>query len=271
MVPPSYTLQWGLLVDKELIELLGREHRKKIRNLGDDPQIGREHIDPLARFGKDPDASTEHASPILAARRMIRKHEGYSRHMYRDSGGVITVGIGFALPKLGDVRHADFTHRWRYQKTGRPADDRVAEEGWHNLHRYGDKGRTASSYKNYTDVELSDSTINIVFDRKLREWHGRLRREFARAEISFDDLPHPVQVALFDMGYNLGPAYINGVWEKLKGALQQRNWEEAAKESHRLGVSVQRNEETARLIRRALEMNNDLKYGPLDYEDGEID
>ncbi|MGD9536649.1 MAG: hypothetical protein AB7P52_13475 [Alphaproteobacteria bacterium] len=256
---------------RELIELLGQEHRKKIRNLGDDPQVGREHVDPLAKFGNDPDASREHASPFLVVRRMIRRHEGYSRHMYLDSVGVVTVGIRFSLRKPTEVKHADYTHRWRYQKTGRLADDRIATEGWHNLFRYAAGGRSASSYKNYTEVELSDSTTNIALDRRLREGHRKLRHAFGRADIVFDDLPQSVQVALFDMGYNLGWAYINGVWKKLKRALQERDWVEAARESHRRQVSVQRNAETAQLIRRALEKGNDLNYGPLEYDDGEAD
>jgi GH24 family phage-related lysozyme (muramidase) len=50
-----------------------------------------------------------------------------------------------------------------------------------------------------------------------------------------------VQVALWDMIYNLGPRGLAG-FKSLRQAIEEGDWEEAARQSHRLKISDDRND-----------------------------
>jgi hypothetical protein len=130
------------------------------------------------------------------------------------------------------------------------------------------KGKSKQYYRDNTTLELSDSEINSIFNRKLFKLQQDLRREFGIAGIVFDHLPVPVQEAMYDMGWNMGAAFINKVdpekarkmrwknapmWPKLTTALFLRDWEGVAAQSERGGVGEIRNQDIKDLIRTALE------------------
>ncbi len=245
--------------DKELLELLEEEQKRKLLEA-----LGGEHEQAIDDIGADPDRGEEHAAPLFHIRHQIRKHEAYVKHMYRDtsSEGVITVGIGFALPRESDVD--SFT--WYERSTKRKATREAARKEWHDVKKLL-KGKPAGRYRNNTTLELSDSEINSVFNRKLFKLQQDLRREFGTAGIVFDHLPVPVQEAMYDMGWNMGAAFINKVdpekarrmkwedapmWPKLTSELFWRDWEGVAAQSNRPEVGKTRNREIKDLIRNAL-------------------
>ncbi len=127
--------------------------------------------------------------------------------------------------------------------------------------------KNAEFYKPYTALELSDSEINSAFNKKLFRLQQDLRREFRVAGIEFDHLPGPIQEAMYDVGWNMGAAFINKVdpekagrmrwknapmWPKLTTELFLRNWEGVAMQSERGDVGETRNQEIKDLIREAL-------------------
>jgi hypothetical protein len=235
------------------------QKRKLLETLGED------HEQTFDDIGADPDRGQEHAAPLFLIRHQIRDHEGYVRHMYRDtsSEGVVTVGIGFALPKESDVDPFTWYERSSRKKVMRDA----ARKEWRNTKDLL-KGKSKQYYRDNTTLELSDSEINSIFNRKLFKLQQDLRREFGIAGIVFDHLPVPVQEAMYDMGWNMGAAFINKVdpekarkmrwknapmWPKLTTALFLRDWEGVAAQSERGGVGEIRNQDIKDLIRTALE------------------
>lgn len=89
---------------------------------------------------------------------------------------------------------------------------------------------------------------------------GDVRRRFDEAGIVFNWLPSPVQEAMLDMAYNAGANFINATnletgeltWPLLRSALRRRDWREAAEQSNRPQVGLERNDEIKKLILRAL-------------------
>ena len=92
--------------------------------------------------------------------------------------------------------------------------------------------------------EQRDSTASL--EQRVKVIEAELRKVIP----SWDQLPSPAQVALFDMGFNLG---IGGLqkFRNLLAAVDARDWERAAAECHRKGIGDDRNAETERLFREA--------------------
>jgi len=211
-----------------------------------------------------PAEPVEYAPPLMAIRQRLLKHEGRVRHMYRDSKGKVTVGIGFLLATQSQVTELS----WQLKQGRRVVPSAVAVAEWNYVRGALPSGKTPEFYGTKTRVELSDATIDRVFTSKLLRLHRDLIQEFTIAGIAFEHLPPPVQEAMFDMGWNLGAAFINKrtadgelgddgerkrVWPKLREALLNQDWEAAARESHRAWpVPERRNMETSDLILRAI-------------------
>lgn len=252
-------------MDKELLKLLGKQHREKIKGIGSDPDIGAEHAAPPSfedRFGSDPDFGREHHASYLSIRRRLRAHEGFATHMYRDTSddGWVTVGIGFLLKK--ETQLSEFI--WYDRTTRRAAAKSDVIEEWKHVKRQS-PGFSASWYKKFTNLDIQEIRINLALESKLRRLHADLRWQFKnRLGIVFDTLPAPVQEALFDMGWNLGVGFLSGTtvnedgktvdaWPKLLAAIRAGNWVVAADESRRKKVSAARNLEIHGLFMRAID------------------
>jgi GH24 family phage-related lysozyme (muramidase) len=200
------------------------------------------------------DRTLEHSGPpidtggmMLRVKNRLRHHEGWVRHMYRDTKGYVTVGVGFQLPRS----EVGF-YSWRSKSTKRTVPPPAAKAEWDyvSLLPYGQNIK-AAKFDEETEFELADSTIGFVLTKKLLKLHDDLRNEFNKAPpIDFDSLPEPVQEAMFDLGWNLGAGFINGDWDDLRAAHSARDWERAADESHRKSppIAATRNTEIRDLI-----------------------
>lgn len=58
---------------------------------------------------------------------------------------------------------------------------------------------------------------------------------------AFDDMPEEVQMALFDMIFNLGLPKLKNQYILFHGHLRKRGWREAAGQSSRIGIGLERN------------------------------
>ena len=70
---------------------------------------------------------------------------------------------------------------------------------------------------------------------------------------SFGNFPLSAQIALWDMIYNLGPPNLRSEFPLMRDAILEGDWEEAARQSHRLGISDQRNQHVFDLFMDATE------------------
>lgn len=152
-------------------------------------------------------------------------------HLYRDSEGNVTCGPGVKVTKPADL----LCMPWSPNVQAAIAD-------FHNV-RDTDPGRqhVAAFYKPLCKARLSDLSMRAMFDLRV----AALRRELGDWHLA--TLPAQAQIALVDMGYNLGTHGLNE-YVHLRAAVLARAWSAAAAECHRRKIGEDRNEATRGLF-----------------------
>jgi len=156
----------------------------------------------------------------------LKRFEGVVPHLYKDTKGVITAGVGFALRS---VREAQLLS-WDL-----PGQVRL---DWIEVSA-APAGKLPAFYAKITRARLSMDAM----DRELVKRVGGLPT-WALA------LPAPAQLALQDIKYNTGNVDADK-WPKMVAAIRAGDWATAARESRRPDVSKERNAWTAAQLRAA--------------------
>jgi GH24 family phage-related lysozyme (muramidase) len=169
----------------------------------------------------------------------LKKFEGSVPHMYRCTGGEVTIGIGHAIPSAADAAGLP----WQIAGQAAPASD--VQAGFEKV-AAAPKGLLAVSYAALTDCRLSDEDIGSLVADDVQNFETRLIAAFPK----WNSYPEPAQQALFDMAFNLG---IGGLkkFVKMWQAVDSGDWDTAAQESARNGISQARNDAIADLFRKA--------------------
>ncbi|WP_089728084.1 hypothetical protein [Candidatus Thiosymbion oneisti] len=163
----------------------------------------------------------------------IKISEGSIPHMYLDTVGKVTVGVGNMLPNVAAAKKLAFVNRVSKKK----ATDQEIETDYNTVKKQP-KGLIASSYKKHTKLDLPTTDINRLLDNRISEFKKGLKLKFPK----FDSYPETAQMAMLDMAFNLG---VNGVvtkFPKMKKAIEKQDWNAAAEESNRPQVSKARND-----------------------------
>jgi GH24 family phage-related lysozyme (muramidase) len=164
----------------------------------------------------------------------IEKFEGRVPHMYRCTGGEVTIGMGHAILSAPECAQLDWA-----------AGAGKAQADWAVV-AAAPKGQAASVYAHLTTCRMSDDAISRLAAADVQRFHQLLKNSFPK----WDAYPAPAQAALFDMAFNLG---INGLkaFHNMLAAVDAGQWESAAQQCHRMGINDARNQETAALFRQA--------------------
>lgn len=166
--------------------------------------------------------------------------EGKTDHLYLDTNGYPTIGIGHCVANL-----AAFTQLAMIRiSDGEPASEQEKIAEYQTI-KQKPAGYNASWYHAFCKLRLPEQTINSIHEEHLRCFHHELRQVFKRSRgynCDFEQLPSPVQIALFDLAYNVGTTNLQHKWPKLHQAIKQQNWQLAAQESNRKGIQAARNE-----------------------------
>ncbi len=173
----------------------------------------------------------------VAAR--LRRFEGSSPFMYKCTGGEVTVGVGHAMESAGAA--AALT----WQVGGAPAGTDAVTADYEAVSA-APKGMVAGAYASLTRCRMGDADIEALVEADVVSFEAQLRRTLPR----WDSYPETVQEALFDMAFNLGLGGLMKFPTMLK-AVDAGDWATAAAQCHRLGISDERNQETANLFRQA--------------------
>jgi GH24 family phage-related lysozyme (muramidase) len=168
--------------------------------------------------------------------------------MYLDGANPanVTVGEGHLIPDAGPA-----------QKLGFMAGDRMAAppEVAADFARVAaaPPGHTAVYYKALSQCRLSLERIDAILADDIAEREAAIRAQLP----AFDSWPEPVQEAVFDIAFNAG---VGGLlrFRRMLAAIAEHDWQRAAVESHRAGISEGRNQEIASLFLTAVE-----KEGPI--------
>jgi GH24 family phage-related lysozyme (muramidase) len=89
-----------------------------------------------------------------------------------------------------------------------------------------------------------------LLNEHIASFYGSLTRAYCKANgypKDFDALPQNVQLALFDMIFNLGPTGLTK-FTQFNKSIKDGNWKNAATQCERIGVSGDRNEYVRKLL-----------------------
>jgi GH24 family phage-related lysozyme (muramidase) len=170
----------------------------------------------------------------------LKQLEGSIPHMYRCTGGAVTIGVGHAL---ADATAAGALP-WRI--AGVPATPEQAERDFSRV-AAARKGRPAASYAAVSTCRLAGADIDALLDGDIARFEALLQAALPE----WTSYPEPARQALFDIAFNVGVAGLLK-FRKLLAAVNAGDWETAAAECHRQGIPEARNIETARLFRECV-------------------
>ena len=169
----------------------------------------------------------------------LRRFEGCVSHMYRCTGGEVTIGIGHAIPD------AAVAAAFPWEIAGAAATSAQAQADFQKV-AAASKGLLASAYAGLTQCRMSDADIERLVEADVQSFQDQL----AKVLPGWSSCPEPVQQALFDMAFNLG---IGGLkkFPRLLQAVAAGDWNTAAAQCHRQGIQEDRNKEIAALFLQA--------------------
>ena len=175
-------------------------------------------------------------NPIQGLMPVLSKFEGNIPHMYLDTTGLVTVGIGHMIPNLHWAQQIPFVGR----ATGAPATaDQIAAD--FQAVAAAPKGQAMTVYQRITVLNLQDGwAVADAAERLQNEFLPALKIQYP----NYDTYPQTVQEALLDMIYNLGAGGL-AKFGRLKAAVQAGRWQVAAQDCHRMGIQQARNDWTA--------------------------
>jgi len=177
-------------------------------------------------------------------RKKLEQYEGNIEHMYQDSRGFITVGIGHLLKDLAAAQALDFIH----QTTDKKATKDEIKIDFESVKK-SPADLDASLYKKHTKLKLTSLTIDDLSNKHIKTFEGELNRLYGAAE--FQKFPSEVKLALFDMIFNLGMTRLRSRFPKFNKSIKAKDWNEAAKESNRSHVNLARNQYVKKLLNKA--------------------
>ena len=162
----------------------------------------------------------------------IKASEGEISHLYLDTVGAVTVGVGNMLSSVAEAQKLAFTNR---QTLKAATKDEIKAD--YDAVKKQTKGLMASAYKPHTKLDLPTKEIDKLLDTRIDGFKKELKLKFSK----FDNYPLTAQFALLDMAFNLGTSGLVTKFPSFKKAVEAEDWEKAAKESNRPQVSATRN------------------------------
>lgn len=164
----------------------------------------------------------------------FERWEGRVQHMYLDTKGLVTVGIGKMLPDVKAAQALAFVRR--SDKAAASAAE--IKTDFDNVSKQT-KAQLASAYEKHTALVLPDDEIDALLATVVAGFEADLKANFT----GYENYPASAKRALLDMIYNLGKSGLLA-YKKLKKAAEAGKWKDAAAECYRHGPSQERNDWT---------------------------
>ena len=189
-----------------------------------------------------------HPSVAAAWPAFCRRYEGVTTWMYLDPKGKVTTGVGFLIDTVAEAQALP----WRLKITGGLATPAEVEREWHAvkaLQSWKVYNGLAARWQNRSSLRLHGETVDgLLRDMTPRYWSGP-----AKAIPGLEQAPADAQLAVLDMSWQNGPAFLNAgtVWKGTRAALLAGDYAAAA--SHVPGTGDRANRRT-RLFRNAAEV-----------------
>ena len=179
----------------------------------------------------------------------LEEYEGRASHFYLDSVGKVTVGVGHMILNRTLVARIQMCKG----TAAGPGQAATFEEKQQEYDRIAaqPRGYKASWYEKHAILIMRESEINSLRDHHIAEFYGELTRIYSRArgcKSDFDQFPKAVQLALFDMIFNLGAKKLVSTFVQFDRRIREANWSKAAEGCSRTQVSASRNEYVRKLL-----------------------
>ena len=172
----------------------------------------------------------------------LEEYEGRHPHLYLDSKGLVTIGIGHFIPNKNELSSVPlYTVKNNIPFTLASQQKKLEE---YTIISQKPKNYKASWYRQFCTLVMKDSDINLQRDKHLNTFYSELVSIYNIPngyKRNFDDYPEVVQKALFDMIFNLGQTKLRNIFVNFNAAIKQENWNDAALESNRPDVNSARN------------------------------
>jgi len=178
-------------------------------------------------------------------REKLPNYEGYIKHLYIDTLGNVTVGVGHLLPNKNFVSGITL-----YKSQGKvltqPATLQEKMDEYEKVRKLP-WGRTitAKSFKKHTTLVMKPSDIDFLTNKHIDNFYINLKNIITIENgypNKFDNLKSNLQLALFDMIFNLGAPKFVSKFPKFHTAFKASDYKKMAKESHRSDIDNDRND-----------------------------
>ncbi|MDQ2044908.1 hypothetical protein NRL14_14320 [Pseudoalteromonas sp. 20-92] len=164
------------------------------------------------------------------------KYEGNVPHMYLDTKGYVTVGVGHLLKDVEAAKKVPFTVR----DTGIIASTKQIEDEFKLIKsRPFGKDEGFGRFKPFTKLIITEAVANAQIDQHIKTFESELKRIYGASE--FSSYPDDVKLALFDLIFNLGMTKLKDTFPNFNKHMKVHDFKKAAIESNRKDVSAERN------------------------------
>jgi GH24 family phage-related lysozyme (muramidase) len=177
-------------------------------------------------------------------RENLYEYEGKVEHMYQDTKGYITVGVGHLVKDLSAAQKINFIH----QTTGEKATEDEIKIDFESVKK-SPAGLFASLYKKNTKLKLATLTIEQLTDSHIDSFEKELHQIYGAEE--FMSFPTDVKLALFDMIFNLGMTKLRNGFPNFNRCVKAKDWLSASNECNRLDIADARNKYVKDLFSKA--------------------
>jgi GH24 family phage-related lysozyme (muramidase) len=176
----------------------------------------------------------------------LRQHEGVVPHLYLDTLGLVTCGIGHMIPSSDAIAGIEMI---RFDGTAATPEEKTAE--W-RLVKGLKPAMLPPYYEERTTLRVTPRAVDVLQDADVASFQSAI----AHLLPGFAQFPEPAQEALLDMAFQLGAGGLMSKFPHLALAAKARDWQACADQCHRAGIQEWRNTATADLFRRAAEVSN---------------
>ena len=181
----------------------------------------------------------------------LEDYEDRIEHLYLDTESNVTVGIGHMISHKNGMSGVTM-YKVQNDKLTQPASLQDKMEEFERIKKLPSGQKyTANYYKQHTTLIMKDSDIDFVTNKHIDTFHNELKLHYKKDnsyQDNFDNFDSNLQLALFDMAFNLGSPKLINNFPKFNTALKSGDFTTAAKESHRTKISEARNNYVKNLI-----------------------
>ena len=172
----------------------------------------------------------------------MEKFEGKVNHLYLDSKGLVTVGVGHLISNLADAQKLAFK-----SAKGLPASAAEIKIDCDSVKKQP-ANRVALFYKKYTTLTLPNTEIDKLTNKHIDSFEDELKQIYR----DFSTFPPETKMALFDLIFNVGATNLRNKWPNFNAAINAKDWQQAANNSKRgIPVSDERNRYVKELLEKA--------------------